>query len=363
MFSVPVTPSDFVCSAASEARHIYSGNWSSQLSPHLDAMAESHKEKLKVFKDAATLFGLKKPSLDKLIADDFDSIDTAQLLTPGDIEELELTKGQQRLVQRWVETLRVPVNTPDISASDTDIASVVSDAQVQPQNDRLDGLLNDEDLWDTADDGRNTNNNGRPYLVNDFVSRVGSVENETPVFEQGGTQLLLRTARQKPAPESVSLAQWIGANSRIMIKLIRDGKLGTNNDILSYLEYVSDFGDYAQVNEISSLMVYDHEYRKKQARLDRKWGEDDLHLVNFYLQRRRDNQARFRGPSNTSTNRPPRLLDHTGIEICRNFNGGGCFRTQCAYVHACIICKQKGHSRKSHKDIQSEQHVGNSRVA
>ena len=130
MFSVPVTPSDFVCPAASEARHIYSGNWSSQLSPHLDAMAESHKEKLKIFKDAATLFGLKKPSLDKLIADDFDSIDTAQLLTPGDIEELELTKGQQRLLQRWVETLRVPVNTPDIAASDTDIASVVNDAQV-----------------------------------------------------------------------------------------------------------------------------------------------------------------------------------------------------------------------------------------
>ncbi len=56
--------------------------------------------------------------------------------------------------------------------------------------------------------------------------------------------------------------------------------------LLEYLEYTADIGDYAQVCDVSSVMVYDQEYRKKQHRLDKRWGEEDVHLATFYLQRR-----------------------------------------------------------------------------
>ncbi len=121
-----------------------------------------------------------------------------------------------------------------------------------------------------------------------IASSSGDGYNDKPVFSQGGTQLFFRTNKQKPTPEIVALPQWISANARVMTKLITEGALKSQDDILSYLQYCMDFGDYAQVNEIESVMLYDHEYRKKQFRTDRKWGEDDVHLVNFYLQRKRD---------------------------------------------------------------------------
>ena len=134
-----------------------------------------------------------------------------------------------------------------------------------------------------------------------------------------------------------------------MAKMISDGVLKSNQETLDYLEYVMDFGDYAQVNEIESVMLYDHEYRKKQSRKRSKWGSDDIHLANFYLQRKNMFQRSRQNP-----NRPPRLLDSSGVEICRNYNGSGCFRPSCNFSHACMICKQKGHSRRTHQDQRTD---------
>ena len=212
-------------------------------------MAEN-REKTKSFKEAATAFGLKKATIDKLLAEDFDSLDTAKLLTTEDIHSLELTKGQCRLLEQWIATLSEVNEATGSSQSDGNTPDDVSPLS----------LLADDDLWDEEhiEEGIRTKN-GRPFLINDFVSRVagGTDEHDKPVFTQGGTQLIFRTNRQKPSPESVTLAQWISAESRIMAKLIKDGHLKTQDDMLSYLEYVGDFGDYAQVNELESVMLYD----------------------------------------------------------------------------------------------------------
>jgi hypothetical protein len=152
----------------------------------------------------------------------------------------------------------------------------------------------DDDIW--SDQENAAQSNGRPLYINDFLSHISPEERERAVFSQGGTQLIMRSTRQKPSPENVSLAQWITANARILAKMIQNGAMKSHDDILAYLQYNMDFGDYAQLNEHDSIMTYDHEYRRKQANTGRKWGENDIHLANFYLQRKRDTfRSRCRG--------------------------------------------------------------------
>ena len=312
------------------------------------------KTTLKEFKDAATQAGLKKASIDKLLAEDFDSMDTVKLLTGDDVSSLELTRGQQRLMERWMTTLQ---HDRDRTMASDAAGVTPNHAQETATLDALAKSLSQDigdDLWTDQQDSGGIVKTGRPFLICDHVTRATSGTEEQydkPIFSQGGAQLFLRN-KQKPAPESVSLPQWISANARVLAKLITEGALKSQEDILAYLEYNMDFGDYAQVNEIESVMIYDHEYRKKQCRTNRKWGEDDIHLANFYLQRKRDSfRARSHGHTNNHS-RPPRLLDTTGVEVCRNYNASGCYRSHCVFAHVCMICKQKGHSKKSHRDVR-----------
>ena len=308
------------------------------------------RDKPKTFKDLAGLAGMKKATIDRLIAEDFDSVDAVKLMTTDDISEMEVSRGQTRLLEKWVQSMSEETTSPDTTSvlhEDDDPAATNS------RSTDADLFLTSEamDTWNTNED-ISTQPSGKVLFIHDYVSRMSQDDHERAVCSQGGTQLILRSTRQKPAPENVSLAQWISANARIMSKLILDGDLKSSPEILDYLQYTMDFGDYAQVNELPSVMTYDHEYRRKQSTKKRKWGDDDIHLANFYLVRQRD-AVRSRPPFNNATHpRPPRLLDNSGTEICRSFNGNGCHRSSCVYSHVCTVCKQSGHSRRYHRDQQ-----------
>ena len=306
----------------------------------------SEREKTKTFRDVAGQAGLKKATIDKLVGEDFDTTDVIKLMTDADIEDLGVSRGQTRTLEVWVKSLRTPTppensseprpSTEDATGHNTDIF-----------------LQHEGELWDAQE--RNTHSDGRPLFIQDFVSRVSHDEHERAVCTQGGTQLVLRSTKQKPVPEDVTLAQWVGANARIMARMIKDGTLKSNEAILDYLDYTMDFADYAHVNDLASVMIYDHEYRRKQHRKGRKWGEDDIHLANFHLRRKSDT---FR--PRITPNRPPRLVDNTGVEICRNYNGNGCLRSQCVFAHVCAMCKKHGHGRRSHRDQNGNAQTSNS---
>ena len=173
---------------------------------------------------------------------------------------------------------------------------------------------------------------------------------ETEVCGDGNTRLFLRTSRQKTPVESVTLAQWISANAKIMAHMIKDNKLATQESLLDYLQYVQDFGDYAQVCEHSSLMIYDQEFRRKQIVKDSSWASEDVHLATFYLQRRyNSNRNGGQAARNLRQERPPRMTDNEGKEICRNFNSYLCTKDNCRYSHVCSLCKKSDHSRLNHK--------------
>ena len=311
-------------------------------------------EKNKQFRDLAAQAGLKKTTIDALLSEDYDSIDVLELMSTADVDELAISKGQRQLLQKWVSALSGTSSqemTPPVVSAVTEPSTSASGEQ--RTNLDIHQLLGDGDSGDEqwVDQDNVSQSHGRPLFINDFLSRVMSHERERPVFSQGGTELIMRTTRQKPIPESVTLPQWISANARILSKMIRDGNMKSHDDILAYLQSNIDLGDYAQVNELSSIMVYDHEYRRKQSQTGQKLGQDDVHLANFYLVRKQD-QYRPR-PSN----RPPRLVDQSGVEVCRNYNGNGCYRTHCVYAHVCAICK-KGHPKRSHPRSNDGSHSG-----
>ena len=332
------------------------------------------------FLDAAKTAGIKNPTITKLDDEDFDSIAAIQSMEDDDIAELDITKGQKRLLKSWRQSLLQPrsgdtnkdssgptqpstedgvipdvgVNTQSL-ARDQELRSLLESMKDKLPGNQLWGNTSPALLQEVRNTWDDSKSQGKPLLIVDFISNMsyGTVSmEEHEVVKQGTSQLVLRSSRVKPLPEQITLAQWISSNARIMSKLITDGKLSSQQQMLDYLQYTADFGDYAQTCEIPSLMVYDQEYRRKQATSDRSWGEDDIHLCTFYLHRKQRSDKRHqphnRANRQNTWNKPPRLLDLAGVEICRNFNSVGCTRENCQYSHSCLICKDKSHPKTRH---------------
>ena len=339
-----------------------------------DTSVRTRSQHKQSFKEAATAAGIKPATFTSLCDHDFDSFEALQEMQDDDMSLLGITRGQLRLLTKWRMSLckeqeqQGPIpeaGTSQMSSNSKDkvtTQSLQKDSEVQallsslkdsvPGNQLFNGISNPIVLDNVRESWDETKLTGKPLFIPDFVNSLtgGNLDyNESQVVRQGSTQLVLRSTRAKPLPEQVSLPQWISANAKIMTRLISDGKLSSPDQLLGYLQYISDFGDYAQTCTLESLMIYDQEYRRKQAQLDRKWGDEDVHLSNFYLQRksrpeRRPQQA-YR--PNNRPSRPPRLLDSTGTEICRNYNNSGCYREHCQYAHVCLICKDK-HPKHKH---------------
>ena len=329
-----------------------------------------------LFTDSALAAGIKDTTLAKLEAEDFDTLEAIQALEDEDTVDLDITKGQLRLLLKWRQSLRQSTDKQTVNQTSTASQPVSTDNQATPmvntqtlsRDQELQNLLNSmketlpgNQLWTNSDKAplqevRSTwdeaKTQGKPLFITDFISNVSSgslATDEQEVVKQGSSQLIFRSNRIRPAVEQVSLGQWISANARIMSKLITDGKLSTQQQVLEYLQYTADFGDYSQTCELPSLMVYDQEYRRKQAITDRAWGADDVHLCTFYLHRRQRPEQRTQQTSKfRHTRKHPRILDNNGIEICRNFNISACFKDNCIYSHACLICKDKSHPKTRH---------------
>ncbi len=198
------------------------------------------REKAKSFKEHATQAGLKKATIDALMAEDYDATEVIELMSENDILEIDISKGQRKLLQKWVSSMQtesqgVPASrgalasdhvetTPDVPPGHATVADV----------DQLLADGDDDDIW--SDQENAAQSNGRPLYINDFLSHISPEERERAVFSQGGTQLIMRSTRQKPSPENVSLAQWITANARILAKMIQNGAMKSHDDILAYLQ-------------------------------------------------------------------------------------------------------------------------------
>ena len=242
------------------------------------------------------------------------------MLTDEDMGKLQFSTGQSMLLKRWVHSLQTPTEQTG------------QEAEPETEDDALSDLLAEATAPTT----------GNPLFPCEFAGGPLSFDQDTTVCTQGSSRLVLK-ARDHIAPGKLSLSQWVSANARIMRQLINDGTLGTKGDILSYLDYVETVGNYAQVNTIFSVMIYDQEFRRKQAEKRRSWDCEDFYLAKYLLVKK----------DQTPDMRPRYNHQQSTVEICRNFNSPmGCYREHCRYTHVCLVCHRPGHTSSTHRSTQ-----------
>ena len=67
-------------------------------------------DKPKTFKDLAA-------TIDRLIAEDFDSVEAVKLRNTDDISEMEVSRGQTRLLEKWVQSMSEETTSPDTTSA------------------------------------------------------------------------------------------------------------------------------------------------------------------------------------------------------------------------------------------------------
>ena len=180
-------------------------------------MPVTRPDKVKAFTEEGEKMGLKKETMLKLCGEDIDTSDILRLCTSADIDEFQLSKAQTLVLEQWTTLL-----------NGDDVASVGDPSQTSQTGDvTLQNLLGQMEEATPGTVGTiDPIPTGKPLLVVDHINCVVGGISDAPehqVYSQGGTQLLFRSSRQKPSPDHVTLAQWVGANARILQELIRKG--------------------------------------------------------------------------------------------------------------------------------------------
>lgn len=156
---------------------------------------------------------------------------------------------------------------------------------------------------------------------------------------------------KKKTLDKVTIEEWGYANVKIMQELVKQKRL---KNINGYLNYTADIYRLASRHVWHSVLLYDMEYRQKQAEENFDWGTYRQDLRDFQLVTKRDNpttrafsdaskaKGRNMGTNKDDRRKGPFLPD--GREICRSFNYNSCFRTDCKMMHNCAICFSSAHS-------------------
>ncbi|CAC5422776.1 unnamed protein product [Mytilus coruscus] len=136
---------------------------------------------------------------------------------------------------------------------------------------------------------------------------------------------------KKKTLDKISMEEWGFANIRILQELL---KRNTAINVNTYLNYTADIFRLASKYVWYSVLLYDKEYRDKQAEEKFTWGTYRQDLRDFQLVPKRENpttramndatKPHGKQSANNDRRRGPFLPD--GREICRSFNNNSCYR-------------------------------------
>ena len=240
----------------------------------------------KTFIELASEAGLKDATVKLLVeTHEVDSVNLLANLKATDFTAFELSLGQRRALEAWhgkADKKTQKTNVLDTPREDETGGEESGLQQTPVTTDVLGrdaGLAAEVQKYINSAEGLNTllgnNANFNPghgkkaLLINEYVShsRSSYEDEQRELATDGNTSLFLKATKgSKPKPEDVTLPQWIGANARIHADLIKRGDLVNGTTQLAYCKYVSHIGDLAQANTWSSVMLFDHEFRKLQAK-------------------------------------------------------------------------------------------------
>ena len=280
----------------------------------------------------------------KLLKEKVFDCETAVLgLSEKNIEDLEgLKLGERAALHVAAASLQskarggplVPVS-PRPSATPEDSGRGVVDDIAQ----RLEGLSI------RGGGSRNATQGEPPLKIVDFLSPTLVAEEEVALG--GGVTLKINS---KPKLEKVSLAMWVVANTRMMKAMMARPEFCVEQ----YLTYMEMIGELACRFTWTSVLLFDEEYRQRQAAVGFPWGTEAPYLSTVLLRDRQQGAA-----SSTQQHRPhgqgqgghrARPLGATGREICLQFNTRGvcAFGNKCNFEHTCLTCGRDDHPSWDH---------------
>jgi len=286
-------------------------------------------------------------SITKLHEQGFSSKVTLGLILEQDLDAMGVTMAQKRLILH----LASPPAQPLALTEPTNLAiAQTGNGGPVPMTPELAQLLGTRPVAAPSTSnctGERIDLNPLSYLVPkqsvkyhdivDFVMGPIPDVNEEQIWSGGeGAQVVLKAGPKKPQLASVTPMQWSGANIRILMELLREGKLA-QQDIFDYLAYTVKIAELAEAYLWQSVLSFDRAYRQRQAQMSFRWASDSPHLSQLHLR-----------PRQASTNNKPQTNPAAGANkpksnICRMFNRGECpFGTQCKYRHVCLApnCQQ-----------------------
>ena len=269
---------------------------------------------------------------------------TLLLLGAKDIERLKLKKGDELLLIDAVSKLQIEKGGGGPCVRPVQQGSSTTTAESGPRT--LDKLLADLSIGDQAgvaiQAGSNTGE--RDYFkIVDFLPKA-ALQVEDEIALGGGVHIKLGS---KPKLEKVTPAMWVVANSRIQRQLM----MSPGFDAASYLRYTEMVGEMACRFTWLSVLLFDDEYRQRQAAEDFKWGTDAPHLSTVTLRDRASTGTPVARRGGASGNQRGGSAA-SGREYCRQWNRGACsYGQRCNYEHACSTCG-KDHAAKDHTNQQ-----------
>ena len=126
----------------------------------------------------------------------------------------------------------------------------------------------------------------KPLLIPDFVDYRADPYDEQEIASSSSTSVFVRSLKEKPKLESVTISNWIADNAKIMDQLIVSGQLKSQSDISDYLAYTVKIAELVEAFTWPSVIQYDNEYRKRQFQYGFRWGSDSQHLHRRFFKQR-----------------------------------------------------------------------------
>ena len=102
-----------------------------------------------------------------------------------------------------------------------------------------------------------------------------------------------------------------------------------------YCDYLTKIAQLAQVFTWPSVLLYDKEFRRKQAETGGQWSSEEPYLMSLCL-RPIANTSNTPNPPNKKSQ--SRLDPTSGKPVCIRFNKSMCTTDACRYSHVCMTC-------------------------
>ena len=179
----------------------------------------------------------------------------------------------------------------------------------------------------------------RVLRIVDFIDNLVPNTDERTISEVGFTRPIVSYGPKKPKLESISLAQWVIANTRIFFTLLQLGKLPSPQDVQHYLAYTIKIMELSSKFTWASVLRFDDEFRHLQAICSYPWSYDSNHLHTVVLEPISASPSlknATKGVPGTSPGSSFASFTSDGKVICRNFNRiKGFILYECHFAHVC----------------------------